>query len=142
MAGNCVEAMIKAKHAQYDIAIIDYFMPHENGDVLCRRLREDPQTANITTAVITGTYLEDLIKDTLAAGAVECMFKNEANELFLARVAAMARTVRINQSIESEHTRLASILGSVGEGVYGVTQQGEITFMNPAATRPRAACWG
>ncbi len=132
-AGNCQEAMEKAKRGKFDIAIIDYFMPEGNGDVLCRMLREDPATTDIVTAVITGSYLEEVIKETLAAGAVECMFKNEVDELFLARVAAMSRTARIKNSIETERHRLSGILNSVGDGVYGVDSSGYITFMNPAA---------
>lgn len=133
VAGNCQEAMIKARQGDFDIAVIDYFMPNGNGDELCRMLREDPKTRSITSAVITGTYMEDVIKDTLAAGAIDCMFKDEANELFLARVAAMSRTIHIRNSIEAERHRLAGILSSVGDGVYGVDPEGKITFMNPTA---------
>jgi len=74
-------------------------------------------------------------EECLAAGAVDCMFKNEVKELFLARIAAMSRAVRNRKSIEAERERLAGILGSVGDGVYGVNQAGQITFINPAARR-------
>jgi diguanylate cyclase (GGDEF)-like protein/PAS domain S-box-containing protein len=133
VAGNCLEAMTKAKQGNFDIAVIDYFMPNGNGDELCRMLRDDPDTRSITSAVITGTYMEDVIKDTLAAGAIDCMFKDEANELFLARVAAMSRSIHTRKSIESERHRLSGILSSVGDGVYGVDSEGNITFMNPTA---------
>ena len=42
-------------------------------------------------AVITGMYREDVIVKCLEAGAIECMFKNEAKELFLARMGGLAR---------------------------------------------------
>ena len=132
-AANVSEGMDRARSGVFDIAIIDYFMPNENGDVLCRKLQQDPQTASMTSAILTATYLDEVIKDSLNAGAVECMFKNEANELFLARLAAMARSVQIRKSIQSEHLRLSSILASVGDGVYGVDTEGHITFINPAA---------
>ena len=128
--GNAFDLAIEG---QYDLAIIDYFMPEENGYVLCEKLRDDKRTANIVTAVITGTYLDEAIKDCLQAGAVECMFKNEAEELFLARIAAMTRLIEVQKSIESESERLAGILESVGEGVYGVDNAGRITFVNAAA---------
>lgn len=63
------------------------------------------------------------------------MFKNEADQLFLTRIAAMSRAIRAKKSIEAEHQRLAGILGSVGEGVYGVNNAGQVTFINPAARR-------
>jgi len=134
-AGSVGEGMEKALHTRFDIAIIDYYMPDATGDVLCRRLREDARTRHMMSAIITSTYLEQVIRDCLDAGAVECMFKNEANELFLARVAAMERAIRFQQSIEAERRRLEGILSSVGEGVYGVDEGGRITFINPAARR-------
>ena len=135
VAVHAEEAMAMAQTRAFDIAIIDYFMPGENGDVLCRRLRADPRTAGMTIAILTGTYLDEVIQDSLKAGAVECMFKNEAQELFVARLAAMSRAVRSRKSIEAERSRLAGILASVGDGVYGVNRAGQITFVNPAVHR-------
>ncbi|MBT8129039.1 MAG: EAL domain-containing protein [Gammaproteobacteria bacterium] len=118
-----------------DIAIVDYFMPDENGYVLCQKLRDDERTENIRTAVITGTYLDSVIRDCLQAGAVECMFKNEAEELFLARLSAMRRFIEVQNSIEQQRERLQAILESVGEGVYGVDNDGKITFVNHATLK-------
>jgi diguanylate cyclase (GGDEF)-like protein/PAS domain S-box-containing protein len=135
VAADAAAAFTLATEHAFDIAIIDYFMPGENGDSLCRRLHADARCAGITSAILTGTYLDQVIRDSLKAGAVECMFKNEADELFLARLAAMSRSVRAAKSVETERQRLAGILGSVGDGVYGVNRRGQITFMNPAAHR-------
>lgn len=133
-AADSVQAAFdKAIKGSFDLAIIDYFMPEENGYVLCQKLRDDPRTAGIRSAVITGTYLDEVIKDCLQAGAIECMFKNEAEELFLARIASMSRFIEVQKSIDAERERLAGILESVGEGVYGVDNDGLITFVNPAA---------
>jgi diguanylate cyclase (GGDEF)-like protein/PAS domain S-box-containing protein len=84
-------------------------------------------------AVLTSTYLDKVIHSSLAAGAVECMFKNEADDLFRARVASMSRTVRTSKRLEQDRTWLEGILTSVGDGVYGVNTSGVITFINPAA---------
>ncbi len=132
-ADSVEQAFQVALEKTFDLAIIDYFMPQENGYVLCQKLRDDERTSNIRTAVITGTYLDEVIKDCLQAGAVECMFKNEAEELFLARIASMSRFIEVQNHIESERERLAGILESVGEGVYGVDNTGKVTFVNPAA---------
>lgn len=133
VASNTAEAFDKARRGQYDLAIIDYFMPDGNGDELCRRLRDDHNTRHIVTAIFTSTYMDQVIRDSLNAGAVECMFKNEVDDLFLARVEAMSRSVLDTQSIEAERRRLESILNSVGDGVYGVDREGRVTFVNPAA---------
>ena len=131
-AWSVAEGMQKALTSEFDIAIIDYFMPGQTGDVLCRQLRDNPKTTHITTAIITGTYLDKEIKHSLEAGAVECMFKNESDDLFLTRIDAMSRHVRARNAIENERERLSGILQSVGEGVYGVDSDGYILFVNPA----------
>ncbi|MCB1876575.1 MAG: EAL domain-containing protein [Chromatiales bacterium] len=127
------DGLAKAKKGGIDIAIIDYFMPEGNGDELCRMLRDDPDTRNITSTILTSTYLENVITACLEAGAVECMFKDEAQQLFLSRVAAMSRMVGIRKQVDAEHQRMVGILDSVAEGVYGVDREGRITFMNRPA---------
>lgn len=133
VASSVNEGFEKAKTNNYDIAIIDYFMPQANGDELCKRLHNDPKTAGILSAIFTSTYLDQVIRDSLNAGAVECMFKNEVDDLFLARVDAMSRSVHSTRSISAQGQRLQSILNSVGDGVYGVDCDGRITFANPTA---------
>lgn len=132
-ASNAVEGFERAIGGGFDIAIIDYFMPEQNGDTLVRKLKLDARTRSLQIAVITGTYSDRVISDSLAAGATECVFKNEAKELFLARVSSLARTVIDRQSVDNERKRLEGILRSVGDGVYGVDRHGRMTFVNPAA---------
>ncbi len=133
LAASVDEGYELAVNGDFDIAIIDYFMPGQTGDCLCRRLRENHATRDMVMSILTGTYLDQVIADSLAAGAVECMFKNEANELFLARVAAMSRAVRTRRSVERERRYLEGILNSVGDGVYGVHNDGRLSFINPVA---------
>lgn len=125
----------KAIKSEFDIAIVDYFMPDTNGDELCKQLLDDPRTNSITSSLITGTYLDYAIESSLKSGAVECMFKNESDELFIARVDAMSRHIRARKSIEQERKRLSGILRSVGDGVFGVDYDGNITFINPSCMR-------
>lgn len=130
VAGSIAEAMDMARSDAYDLIIVDYFLPDGNGDELCRHLKEDPHSADASVAIITGTYRESVIKKCLDAGAVECMFKNEAKELFLTRVRAVTRAIDSQKSVEAERERLQSILGSVGDGVFGVDVSGRISFIN------------
>ncbi|MCG6969108.1 MAG: EAL domain-containing protein [Gammaproteobacteria bacterium] len=132
-ASSVDEAFEKAVSNSYDIVISDYYMPEANGDALCQLLHDDERTASIATAIITGTYSDKAIISSLAAGATECMFKNEPNELFLARIEAMSRSLRAVRSLRNDHKYLEGILTSVGDGVYGVDCEGTITFINPAA---------
>ena len=133
IAVNAEDGHLKAMSMDFDIAIVDYFMPGDNGAMLVKRLRDLPKTSGILAAIITGTYSDRVITESLGAGAVECMFKSEARELFLARMRSLSRTVLDRKAIDNERRRLHGILTSVGEGVYGVDSQGSIQFINPAA---------
>ncbi len=128
-------ALARVQTERFDIAVIDYFMPGLNGAALCRALRDLPTTRDLTLAVLTGSYEDGLISDCLEAGAMECMFKNESDELFIARVDSMARLREREQRLQAESQRLELILASVGDGVYGVDRNGRITFVNPTALR-------
>jgi diguanylate cyclase (GGDEF)-like protein/PAS domain S-box-containing protein len=131
VAGSIGEGWDKAKAGQFDLVIVDYFLPDGTGDELCQRMKSNALTANTPIALITGTYKDNIIKKCLEAGAVECMFKNEVLDLSLARINALVRTIQVQKRIEAERQRLDGILASVGDGVYGVDEDGAITFINP-----------
>jgi diguanylate cyclase (GGDEF)-like protein/PAS domain S-box-containing protein len=133
VAASIGEAEQKVAASRYDIVIVDYFLPDGSGDELCRRLSEHADPPIL--AVITGSYREDIIRRCLQAGASECMFKNEARELFLARVRTLARTIEMQKSAEVGREQLDGILGSVGDGVLGVDGDGRISFVNPTGLR-------
>ncbi|MEJ2593476.1 MAG: response regulator [Candidatus Thiodiazotropha sp.] len=130
----CVrEGMQKALENEYDIAIIDYFMPDGTGDMLCRQLRDNPKTAQTTTAVITGTYNDKAIQQVLEAGAVECMFKNESDDLFLTRIDAMSRHIRAHKSILNR-----SVTASTGWIPTGASRSSTRPAGAFSATRPKS----
>src|SRR6185436_17043641 len=130
---SVADGLEKARALPFDIAIVDYFMPEANGTALISELRRDPSLAHVLAAILTGTYSYAVIQESLASGAVECLFKSEAKELYLARLGSLARTVRDRKAIDNERRRLQGILSSVGDGVFGVDAKGVIQFINPAA---------
>ncbi|MBL0041326.1 MAG: EAL domain-containing protein [Xanthomonadales bacterium] len=133
VASSVVEGKAKFAANPSDIVVTDYFMPGENGTELIRALKADSSSSSAICAVITGTYSDQVINDSLASGAIECMFKSEAKELFLARLHSLARMVSDRKMVDAERRRLQGILSSVGDGVYGVDRSGVIQFVNPAA---------
>lgn len=134
-AGHPDEGFEMAQSQQYDLAIIDYYMPGINGAELCQRLGEEEKTSELLRAVLTAEYNPSIVKACLAAGARECLFKNESHALFLSRIKALYRSVQRRIQLERERTRLIGLLQSVPEGVYGVTGDGRIQFVNPATVK-------
>ncbi len=124
-----------AKSQDYDLAIIDYLMPGANGAELCRRLGTDERTADLLKAILTAEYNPRIVSECLQAGARECLFKNEAGDLFLARIRTLCRSVQRRVQLERERSRLIGLLHAVPEGVYGVSADGRIQFVNPATVK-------
>ncbi len=135
LAEHAEDAWHIVQKQHFDLAIIDYFMPGENGAMLCRKLSESSQHQHIIKAILTGSYKDSIIEESINAGAVECMFKNESSNLFLSRVNAMAKQVISNRHLATQKSNLESILSSVGDGIYGVDNQGELIFINPAGLK-------
>lgn len=134
-AADGEEGFRKACDGGFDLALIDFYMPGGTGDALCRRLAADPRTRDLRTAIFTATYRDSVIRASLRAGASDCLFKDEAKELFLARIAAMSRSIQAQKLEEERRHRLEAILSSVGEGVFGVDPDGRITFLNAVGAR-------
>ncbi len=134
-ADSVERAWLEAGKSHIDLAIIDYYMPEQNGDQLCKRFNSDARFNAMPCVILTGTYSDETIKNSLSAGAVEVMFKNEPIELFLQRVGSLASQLQMKKVAFKERLRYESILSAIGDGVYGVNRKGLITFMNPAARK-------
>jgi diguanylate cyclase (GGDEF)-like protein/PAS domain S-box-containing protein len=135
VAASSAEALARINAEGFDLVLVDYRLGSERGDALCRQLKSRPDGGSLHVAAMLSSYLEDAIRDCLEAGALECLFKGEPDALFLARVDALARVAHSQKAVEAERSRLAAILGSVGDGVYGVDHDGRVTFVNEAARR-------
>ena len=135
LADDAEQGLSKALVGNYDLAIIDYFMPGDNGAQLCRNLQSHDASYELVTAILTAQYQQSLVDECLRAGARDCMFKNESPDLFLTRVRALIRGVERKRQVEKERNRLIGLLYSVAEGVYGVSAEGKIQFVNPATLK-------
>lgn len=121
---------------KFDIVLIDYFsMDTPEGRLLFAEISANKDLSDLRRMVLIGAYNDRAVQDSLELGAVECVFKTETEGLFLARVNALSNLVLIQKAADAERQRFEAILGSVGEGVYGVNLQGEIMFMNPAGKK-------
>lgn len=135
LADNAEQGFELALSGHYDLAIIDYYMPGDSGAVLCRRLGARDETSELVRAIITAQYDPEIVNECLDSGARECMFKNESTDLFMSRIRALYRSVQRKVQVDKERSRLIGLLHSVPEGVYGVTPNGSIQFVNPATIK-------
>lgn len=75
LVGNGIDAIMAVGTFEPHLIVMDLFMPEVDGLEVCRRLRANPETADIEVIIATGQYSERLREDALAAGAQECVEK-------------------------------------------------------------------
>ena len=133
LAATAEEAVTLATSVEFDIAVLDFYLQETTGDLLCRDLMSDKGTGDIVCTVLTGTYSDHIIKRSLRAGAVECMFKNESSELLLSRIDAISRFVRQRRELQSERSLLQEIIESLAGAVMIVESDKRISYLSSAA---------
>jgi CheY-like chemotaxis protein len=69
------EALAHAKGGRFDAIVLDGMMPGLDGYETCRRLKEDPATAQIPVVFLTAKTQRDETQRALAHGAVACLTK-------------------------------------------------------------------
>ncbi len=114
-----------------DIAIVDFYLQNETGDEVCKALlAEAPQ---LVCAILTSAYSDPIIKLSLKAGAVDCFFKNEAGELLLARIDALARVVRQRKALHTEQERLDRLVDTLAGATLLIDEADQLTYVSEHA---------
>lgn len=135
LAATHDEALGIACETGIDIAILDYYLAETTGDALCRELLASDETGDIICTVLTGTYSDHIIKRSLRAGAIECMFKNETSDLLVSRIDALSRFVCQRRIIQNDRNLFEDALESVAGAVILVNSKRQIDYINGRATK-------
>ena len=69
------EGLEKARDEKPDLILLDIIMPKLDGLVLCRRLKDKPQTKNIPIIIVTALVRNDLSERCKEAGADDFIIK-------------------------------------------------------------------
>jgi signal transduction histidine kinase len=108
----CVQsskAAIEATRKEsFALAIIDFFMPDGNGDELTRVLLADKETSKLL--VVIHSERSDILKQALAAGAIDLIYKDDPPEIFIMRVASISRFVKLQFASEARDAAEAASL--------------------------------
>ncbi len=68
-AANGFDAGAMTQEFRPDILLLDYLLPDINGNVVCERVRKDPNLAHTRIIIVSGAVSNDEIKQLEAAGA-------------------------------------------------------------------------
>lgn len=89
MASSGFEAAAKVVKFKPDLIILDLFMPGIDGFEICKRIKEEADTAHIKILAVTGYDLEENRKRIMASGADGFMAKPLAIDTLLQQVEAL-----------------------------------------------------
>ena len=133
VAATREEALAATRRERFDIAVLDFYLEESTGDALCRELVSDPACGGVICAILTGTYADHVIKRSLRAGAVECMFKNESSELLLTRIDAIARSVRQRRELDVGMRRLERVVDALGGSLLVIDEASRVRHASAQA---------
>ena len=127
-ADNGPDALTIAQTEAVDLILLDVAMPGMDGFAVCKKLKELPSTQSIPVIFITA--LDSALDEQrgLEVGAIDYIAKPFSQAIVVARVRNHLERLRL-------HRWNQWILDAVGEGLYGLDLEGNITFINPVAAR-------
>jgi len=107
LAKNGEQALERAQRHAPDLVLLDVLMPDMDGYEVLRRLRADPQTAQVTVIFISGLNRPEDEANGLKMGAADYIAKPYNATVVMARVALHLQLVRQRRMLE----RLANVDG-------------------------------
>ena len=121
-AASGEEALAVLAGTEIDIVLCDIVMPGMDGYGVCRRIREQTETAYVPVVMITASGDEQKIK-ALEAGADDFLTKPIDQSELLARVASLARIKRYQDTIKRQASELVDWNGELESRVESQVSQ-------------------
>ena len=109
LASNGTDALRQVKEAKPDVILLDIMVPHLNGWEICRRLKQDRETVAIPVIMVTGRVEEGDKVLGFEMGADDYVTKPFSPRELLARVRAVSRRGRLNDSDATQALRASEL---------------------------------
>lgn len=88
-AGNGFDAGALTKAWRPDVVLLDYMLPDINGNIVCRRIKSDPELSHTRILIISGAASSAEVQDLLNAGADGFVKKPFDNDALLEQIAEL-----------------------------------------------------
>jgi CheY-like chemotaxis protein/signal transduction histidine kinase len=128
------EALQKIPQLLPDLVLLDVMMPGMDGFEVCRRLRLDPETAQIPVLLVTALDDRETRLEGISAGADDFISKPYDRAELRLRVKTIMRIGRYRRLL-TERARFNSVVEHAADGYLTVRDDGQITYANAAARR-------
>ena len=127
-----------------DLILLDIRMPEMDGYEVCRRLKADPQTAEIPVIFLSAAQDVAYKMKAFELGAVDFVSKPFLAEELIARINTHLelrdlqkrleeRVEQRTQELAMEKDRLARITATTPTGIYIINREGRVSFVNDRA---------
>jgi DNA-binding response OmpR family regulator len=103
-AGSGPEALSKVVAETPDLVLLDVMMPEMNGYEVCRKLRREPQTAQLPILLISGKATISDRRNGMLAGANDFMNKTIGPRRLVARIRPFLDSAPSSQDIRLRPT--------------------------------------
>ncbi|MBN1872661.1 MAG: response regulator [Anaerolineae bacterium] len=127
-----LEALAQIKDIAPDIVLLDVMMPHLDGFEVCRRLRADPELAEIPIVMVTALEDRDAHIEGIQAGADDFLTKPIDSALLKARVRTIIRLNRYRHLLE-ERRKFEWLVENSQDGILILDAGGNIRYLNVTA---------
>jgi putative two-component system response regulator len=108
-AASGTQALELLRRQEFDVVLIDKWMPGMNGDEVCRRIRTELNLAMLPIVMVTGETSGEHLALSLKAGATDFIRKPFEPLELLARLDAAARKKRLLDHLDWAESMLFSI---------------------------------
>jgi excisionase family DNA binding protein len=85
-AGTGYDAGMQTQEFRPDLVILDYMLPDVNGNLVCQRIRANPEFEHTRIIIVSGVVNQDEINDLLKAGADDFVKKPFNIEKLIERI--------------------------------------------------------
>jgi excisionase family DNA binding protein len=83
------DAGMMTREFRPNVVLLDYMLPDVNGNVVCERIKGDPELTDTRIIIVSGVVCQDEIDELLAAGADAFIAKPFDTEELIARITSM-----------------------------------------------------
>ena len=115
-ARDGIEALAVVEAEKPDLVLLDVMMPGLDGYAVCRRLRENDDTAVLPVIMVTSSLGEEKLR-AIEAGADDFIPKPFNHDELLTRVRSLLRIKRYHDTIKAQAAQLAELNHTLEERV-------------------------
>ncbi len=137
VTATVASARAALKNNRIDLVVADFFLGEESGEGFCQYLVDAAeQSKKPACVVLTTKYSDSIVKRSLSAGAIACLYKNESTELLFSRIDALLRQVSeapAKQENQNEQRILESIIDWVEPAAVVLDQNYRVLAANTRA---------